>query len=48
MIYMQLVTMTNHGFIVNQTIFRGVLLIYKTTLKSMYGDHIEKIPNTHW
>jgi hypothetical protein len=38
---MQVVTMTNRGFIVNQTILRGVLLIYKTTLGSMYGDDIE-------
>jgi len=38
---MQLVTMTIHGFMVNQTILRGVLLIYKTTLESMYGDYIE-------
>jgi hypothetical protein len=48
MIYMQLVTMTNHGFTMNQTILRGVLLIYKKTLGSMYGDYIEsKITNTH-
>jgi hypothetical protein len=38
---MQLVIMTNHGFIMNQTILKGVLLIYKTTLGSMYGDYIE-------
>lgn len=40
-IYMQLVTMTNHEFIMNQTILRGVLLNYKTTLGSMHGDYIE-------
>ncbi len=41
MIYTQLITMTNHGFIVNQTILKGVLLICKTTLGNMYGDYIE-------
>jgi hypothetical protein len=33
--------MTNRGFIVNETILKGVLLIYKTTLGSMYDDYIE-------